>query len=487
MKRNLSSPILKALVLGSLVLTVFFTACYNEDESFEITPVKFVVDADKTQITVEDTINYEDKSIDVATREWTFQGGSITTSDKVAESIIYRDTGEFETRLSVTFADGKKEDRLFYVDIRPFVVADFSASATTLVDGTTVEFKNLSQHIPTVNSFPDGPSADKELETWMWEFEGGEPATSFEENPIVRYPTVGTYSVRLISNRNYPVHSDSTEKVAYINVVDVAVISPDAVNTCDFGSTIRLSYEESLSVPPMDAASAFIIKGDGAEIPISSLELDPNDDKTLIFYLDGQVTEGQVVTLSFDQSVTMTAVSESIFAPLTDFLVVNRVTNVFLGNMDFEFGTPGDFPPDWGTWNPTQAINNNEKYSIIDTDSKSGFQCAFWTYDGSEDQWLFDNKSPAPITVDGLYKLTFWAKSSVEGKTLDLRLIESGWAAANDPADFVLTTEWELYEYEFTATEGGNNNRNIWMATPSSTDVFDMYIDDFRMYYLGCD
>lgn len=51
---------------------------------------------------------------------------------------------------------------------------------------------------------------------WSWEFEGGTPATSTEQNPSVVYNTPGTYKVKLTASNTYG--SDVEEKLAYITV-----------------------------------------------------------------------------------------------------------------------------------------------------------------------------------------------------------------------------------------------------------------------------
>ena len=106
------------------------------------------------------------------------------------------------------------------------------------------------------------------------------------------------------------------------------------------------------------------------------------------------------------------------------------------------------------------------------------------SYDGSGDQWIFENKSPAPVTPDGNYRVTFWAKSSLDGAILDFRLIEAGWAAANDPANFALTPEWKEYSFDFVANDAGNLNRKVWWQLPSSADVFQVFVDDIKLFYL---
>ncbi|MCC9135733.1 M43 family zinc metalloprotease [Pontibacter silvestris] len=93
--------------------------------------------------------------------------------------------------------------------------ADFStavASDTLTIAGSTVVFADSSEGAR--------PTA------WLWEFEGGIPATSTEQNPKVTYPHPGEYNVKLtISNERM----SSTElKEAYVQVtVKDLVIYPN--------------------------------------------------------------------------------------------------------------------------------------------------------------------------------------------------------------------------------------------------------------------
>lgn len=64
--------------------------------------------------------------------------------------------------------------------------ADFTAAVTVLTEGETVPFEDLSANTP---------------ESWLWQFEGGTPATSTQKNPAVRYNIPGKYGVKLtVSN-----------------------------------------------------------------------------------------------------------------------------------------------------------------------------------------------------------------------------------------------------------------------------------------------
>lgn len=55
-------------------------------------------------------------------------------------------------------------------------------------------------------------------QNWHWLFEGGEPAESFEENPVVNYNSVGAFKVTLITANQFG--SDTLTRENYIQVVD---------------------------------------------------------------------------------------------------------------------------------------------------------------------------------------------------------------------------------------------------------------------------
>lgn len=61
-------------------------------------------------------------------------------------------------------------------------VASFSASETTITSGQEITFTDTSSNSPT---------------SWAWEFEGGSPAISSEQNPTVTYNNFGSYEVSL--------------------------------------------------------------------------------------------------------------------------------------------------------------------------------------------------------------------------------------------------------------------------------------------------
>ncbi len=81
-------------------------------------------------------------------------------------------------------------------------VADFTASSTQITAGESVSFTDLSVNNPT---------------SWSWSFEGGTPAVSSMQNPVITYNTEGNYTVTLVvSNAS---GSNTLVKTGYISVL----------------------------------------------------------------------------------------------------------------------------------------------------------------------------------------------------------------------------------------------------------------------------
>jgi PKD repeat protein len=82
---------------------------------------------------------------------------------------------------AVLFTSCDKDEMLDLSKIEGKVSANFSADKQRVFLGNTIQFKNI-----TVNG-----------KAFEWTFEGGVPASSTEENPIVTYPSVGKFNVTL--------------------------------------------------------------------------------------------------------------------------------------------------------------------------------------------------------------------------------------------------------------------------------------------------
>lgn len=178
----------------------------------EVDGVQSNFSADITLLPVGGGVNYTDLSSgDPDTWEWEFEGGTPSTFEgQTPPEIVYNTDGVFDVTLTVFNGEDQdvtiKED---YITVGIPPTAEFEASFTQILAGQSVDFTNLSTG--------DG-------NTYQWSFDGGEPATSEEENPSeIVYNEVGEYDVTLIAENIFG--SDTLLMPAYIVVIPVGLIS----------------------------------------------------------------------------------------------------------------------------------------------------------------------------------------------------------------------------------------------------------------------
>ncbi|TAH42295.1 MAG: PKD domain-containing protein [Bacteroidetes bacterium] len=87
-------------------------------------------------------------------------------------------------------------------------VADFTAFNTSVCAGSSVSFSDQSTNGPT---------------NWSWSFPGGNPGSSTLQNPLVSYPTAGTYSVSLTAGNSSG--SNAITKTNYISIYSGPLVS----------------------------------------------------------------------------------------------------------------------------------------------------------------------------------------------------------------------------------------------------------------------
>ena len=97
------------------------------------------------------------------------------------------------------------------------LIANFSASPTSLCTGGSTDFNDLSSGTPT---------------GWSWTFNGGTPASSTEQNPTgIVYDAPGTYSVTLEVTKDGETSTET--KTDYINVYNTPIANWEAANLCE--------------------------------------------------------------------------------------------------------------------------------------------------------------------------------------------------------------------------------------------------------------
>jgi PKD repeat protein len=93
-------------------------------------------------------------------------------------------------------------------------VADFTADSTNIFTGQSIDFFDQSSFQPT---------------EWQWNFPGGSPLTSIEQNPQnIVYNSSGIYEVSLIASNN--LGTDTLTKLCYIEV-EQSVFVNDEINS----------------------------------------------------------------------------------------------------------------------------------------------------------------------------------------------------------------------------------------------------------------
>ncbi|HAN78690.1 MAG TPA: hypothetical protein DCQ31_13480 [Bacteroidales bacterium] len=163
----------KRYLLFSVLGIMAFSSCekdYGKSEE-QTKELSATVSADKT-VANGASLEFIDVSLGVKTRTWTFPGGIPATSGKPVVQVVFTEEGDVSAKLEIEYFDGSKETKNFAIKVFPVLIANFTPSAIKIKVGESVTFTDKSIGGAT---------------TWLWEFEGGTPATSTAQNPTVKF------------------------------------------------------------------------------------------------------------------------------------------------------------------------------------------------------------------------------------------------------------------------------------------------------------
>ncbi len=177
-------------------------------------------EADVTTIDEGGLVHFTDLSTnDPTSWNWVFEGGTPSNSTSQNPIIVYNTPGTYDVTLVVSNEGGEDTKKYTnYITVNEVIVveppvANFEADVTTIDEGGSIHFTDLSTNDPT---------------SWNWIFEGGTPSNSTEQNPTIVYNTPGTYDVTLIvSNEG---GEDTKKYTNYITVNEVIVVEPPVAN-----------------------------------------------------------------------------------------------------------------------------------------------------------------------------------------------------------------------------------------------------------------
>lgn len=205
---------------------------------------------DDTSMGVGHAVQYTDQSSGAPnTWAWEFPGGDPATSDQQMPPPVYYDTpGAYDVTLTVTNSLGSStETKVDFMEIGYAPQTDFSASSTSILEGESIDFTDLS-----IDS-PDG---------WSWGFEGGDPAVSTEQNPAgITYNSPGTYNVYLVASNMYG--SDSLMKGGYIYVGGVGIEENNILENAVYPNPTHGVFHVDLSLIKAENAEVKIIDAAG--------------------------------------------------------------------------------------------------------------------------------------------------------------------------------------------------------------------------------
>ena len=122
-------------------------------------------------------VNYQNNSTGATSYQWTFIGGTPTTSTQANPTVTYTNPGTFNVILVATNSAGSNTKQEFgYVTVDPAPTSSWNHAPA---GGLTYQFTNTSTNATN----------------YRWDF--GDGTTSFDANPTHTFPNAGVYSVTL--------------------------------------------------------------------------------------------------------------------------------------------------------------------------------------------------------------------------------------------------------------------------------------------------
>lgn len=323
-------------------------------------------------------------------------------------------------------------------------VADFTADNTSITEGGSVQFTDLSS----------------DATAWSWTFAGGTPENSTTQHPNITYNTAGVYTVELtVSNAD---GTDTETKTDYITVIEV-LYPPVAdftsnTNTIEEGETIQFNDQSSNN--PDSWSWSF----EGANTPNST------DQNPAVSYSTAGTYSVTLVAANADGTDTEVK---------TGYVTVNPVlSQVELTFTDFEGG--------WGIWTDGGAdcqLHTSGTYSwggsnAADIQDNSGIASSFYLTNG------IDVHTPGYVQID----VEFYFVAIGQKNSKDVFWVEyydgSSW---NTVATFACKTDFIVGNYYMAVIsipESAYNfptDMKIRFMNGAKKDTKDVYIDNIKI------
>ncbi|MEO1258398.1 MAG: PKD domain-containing protein [Bacteroidota bacterium] len=171
---------------GILIRCLVVGPCINQLSSDEVLlTVDALPQADFDFVDLgNNELQFDNLSNNASSFFWDFGDG--TTSDEFSPVHMYQDPGQYEVILTAMNDCGELSFSQI-ISIGGAPSANFSVSFDNACVPVTVQFSDQS--------------TGNDIDAYFWEFAGGTPSVSTEQNPVVEYTVPGLYDVRLtVSN-----------------------------------------------------------------------------------------------------------------------------------------------------------------------------------------------------------------------------------------------------------------------------------------------
>ena len=375
------------------------------------------------------TVNFFDQSTNNPTTwNWSFPGGTPSTSTEQNPTVVYNNTGTYSVTLNVTNAAGNNtKTKTGYINVSNELiapVAEFSSNVQTGQTPLNVQFNDLSTNSPTA---------------WNWSFEGGTPATSAQQNPAVVYNTPGTYAVTLIASN--AAGNDTQTKQGFITVNDPT--SAPIANFVADETIVNAGAEINFIDQSTNSPTAWIWSFEGGSPASSTLQ-----NPSVVYNVPGTYNVSLTVSNSIGANMTTKegyiVVSEQVPLPIASFgasifqgpapLVVTffDMSDNEPTNWSWEF--PGAVPGSSNEKNPTVTYNDpgtfqvtltvtNEagsdsktqvEYIVVDQPFAVGIEEVEDNFTSQNDITIYPNPSTGMVNINGQF---------AEAQTVDLQVI----------------------------------------------------------------
>lgn len=232
---------MKKIITLLFISVILLQSCY--EETYIAVEAKFTTEFKGGDESIPVYIELENLSKGADTYQWEFEGGSPATSDKKEPgAVLYSAPGSYSIKLTVSNVDGEKDSYEQKIEIKDAINIVFTKEILQS-DYPPVEVKF------TNNTQGEGL-------TYLWNFEGGSPATSdTKDPPNVVFANPGKHAVKLsVSNGFETLHKTDTIYVKENIIADFGWET--AYEDYDYQAPVKL-FMENLSQHAISYAWSF--------------------------------------------------------------------------------------------------------------------------------------------------------------------------------------------------------------------------------------